>query len=129
MRISDWSSDVCSSDLHTDPIKIAVDIEITDKEARLDFSRSSDQVAAAINSYINYTRAYSFFAIKILTGSTLPQNVGSTRPVQVTSRPGSFMNAVFPAPSGGRAAIERKSVVSGKSVSVRLDLGGRRISK
>src|SRR3546814_5936477 len=32
---------------HTDPIKIAVDIEITDKEARLDFSRSSDQVAAA----------------------------------------------------------------------------------
>src|SRR3546814_3237987 len=101
MRISDWSSDVCSSDLerlknvrsgkyafedylddagpHTDPIKIAVDIEITDKEARLDFSRSSDQVAAAINSYINYTRAYSFFAIKILTGSTLPQNVGSTR--------------------------------------------------
>src|SRR3546814_189738 len=44
--------------------------------------------------------------MKLLTVSTFPQNVGSARPFQVTSRPGSFMNAVFPAPSGGRAAIQ-----------------------
>src|SRR3546814_17808366 len=29
--------------------------------------------------------------------------------------------------AGGRGALDRKSVVSGKSVSVRVDLGGRRI--
>lgn len=90
----------------TSPICIALDLEVRDGRVKLDFSRSSDQVSAAINSYINYTRAYSYFAIKVLTGSTLPQNVGSTRPIEVTSRPGSFMNPNFPAASGGRAAIQ-----------------------
>src|SRR3546814_14016330 len=32
-------------------------------------------------------------------------------------------------PSGGSVAGDRKSVVSGKSVSVRVDIGGRRILK
>lgn len=90
----------------TSRIRIAVDICIADGHVILDFSRSSDQVDAAINSYINYTRAYSYFAIKVLTGSTLPQNEGSTRPIQVQSREGSFMNPVFPAASGGRATVQ-----------------------
>src|SRR3546814_14712749 len=34
-----------------------------------------------------------------------------------------------PAQAGSHAGIARKSVVSGKSVSVRVDLGGRRILK
>src|SRR3546814_16751824 len=32
-------------------------------------------------------------------------------------------------PAGARLRVDRKSVVSGKSVSVRVDLGGRRIIK
>src|SRR3546814_17253406 len=32
-------------------------------------------------------------------------------------------------PQSGQAPVDRKSVVSGKSVSVRVDLGGRRIIK
>src|SRR3546814_18353151 len=35
----------------------------------------------------------------------------------------------YAATLGGTAQIDRKSVVSGKSVSVRVDLGGRRIIK
>src|SRR3546814_12579008 len=35
----------------------------------------------------------------------------------------------FLIPAGSSAARDRKSVVSGKSVSVRVDLGGRRIIK
>ena len=41
----------------TDPIKVAVDITFEDGSVTLDFSRSSDYVPAAINSYINYTPA------------------------------------------------------------------------
>ena len=41
----------------TDPIKVAVDITFEDGSVTLDFSRSSDHVPAAINSYINYPRA------------------------------------------------------------------------
>lgn len=90
----------------TDPICIAVDIRIEGGDIFLDFSRSSDQVDAAINSYINYTRAYSFFAIKVLTQARLPQNAGSIAPISVQSREGSFMNPRFPASSGGRATVQ-----------------------
>ena len=49
----------------TEPIKMAVDITFDGRgEVEFDFSRSSDAVPAAINSYINYTRAYAVFAIK-----------------------------------------------------------------
>jgi len=87
-------------------IPVAVDITVKGDSILIDFSRSGDQVAAAINSYSNYTRAHGFFAIKCLTDPTLPQNEGGLRAVEVTSRPGSFFNPEFPAPSGGRAAIQ-----------------------
>ncbi len=87
-------------------IPVAVDIKVKGDSIVIDFSRSGDQVAAAINSYANFTRAHGFFAIKCLTDPTLPQNEGGLRAVEVTSRPGSFFNPQFPAPSGGRAAIQ-----------------------
>ena len=69
----------------------------------LDWSGSSDQVEAGINSYINYTRAYSGFAVKVFTDPHLPQNEGVNRPIEVRARPGSFFNPEFPAPSSGSA--------------------------
>ena len=90
----------------TDPIKIAVDITFDSGSVTLDFSRSSDQVPAAINSYINYTRAYAVFGIKVFCDAHFPQNAGGMRPINVTAREGSFFNPVFPAPSGGRAILQ-----------------------
>jgi N-methylhydantoinase B len=88
---------------NTDPIRVAVDITIKGDEVTLDFSRSSDQVAAGMNCYLNYTRAYAMFAIKVFADALLPQNDGVIRPVHIVSRPGCFFNATYPAPSGGRA--------------------------
>ena len=90
----------------TDPIKVAVDITFDSGSVTLDFSRSSDQVPAAINSYINYTRAYAVFGIKVFCDAHFPQNAGGMRPITVTARKGSFFNPVFPAPSGGRAILQ-----------------------
>ena len=91
----------------TDPIKIAVDITFDGVGAvELDFSRSSDAVPAAINSYINYTRAYAIFAIKVFCDALQPQTEGNMRPITVTAREGSFFNPAFPAPSGGRAILQ-----------------------
>jgi N-methylhydantoinase B len=54
----------------TEPIRIAVDVTFDGKgSVEVDFSRSSDAVPAAINSYINYTRAYAIFAIKVFCGA------------------------------------------------------------
>ena len=90
----------------TDPIKVAVDVTFKDSAVVLDFSGSSDQVPAAINSYINYTRAYAVFAVKVFCDAHFPQNAGGMRPINVIAREGSFFNPSFPAPSGGRAILQ-----------------------
>jgi N-methylhydantoinase B len=87
-------------------IPVAVDIDVQGDSLTIDFSRSGDQVAAAINAYFNFTRAHGFFAVKCLTDPTLPQNEGGLRAITVKARAGCFFNPEFPAPSGGRAAIQ-----------------------
>src|SRR3546814_17435327 len=79
MRISDWSSDVCSSDLCAD---------VGDQDAR----------------------------------RGAPRARRDRRPCA-----GQLSRADGPQPR--RLVQDRKSVVEGKSVSVRVDLGGRRIIK
>lgn len=94
----------------TEPVRFSVDITFAEgpegAEVTVDFSRSSDAVPAAINSYINYTRAYTLFAIKVFCDPLSPQNVGAMRPIKLVAREGSFFNPKFPAPSGGRAALQ-----------------------
>lgn len=91
----------------TEPIRMAVDITFDGcGEVEFDFSRSSDTVPAAINSYINYTRAYVVFAIKTFCNATEPQTEGSMRPIKLKVREGSFFNPSFPAPSGGRPILQ-----------------------
>jgi len=90
----------------TEPIEVAVDVVVDDGCVTVDFSRSSAQVAAGLNSYINYTKAYAGFAVRVLAGVQIPQNEGTLGSVQVVAREGSFFNPVFPAPSGGRAAVQ-----------------------
>ena len=99
----DWL-DACGTECG--PIKVAVDIEVAGDEITVDFSRSSDQVPVALNSYINYTRAYTLFAVKVFTDALLPQNGGMIRPIHVKAREGSFFNPREPASSGGRAIIQ-----------------------
>lgn len=99
----DWL-DECGTECG--PIKVAVDIDVAGEEITVDFSRSSDQVPVALNSYINYTRAYTLFAVKVFTDALLPQNGGVIRPIHVKAREGSFFNPREPAPSGGRAIIQ-----------------------
>ena len=91
----------------TMPVKMAVDITFDGLGAvEIDFSRSSDAVPAAINSYINYTRAYALFAIKVFCDAKDPQTEGAMRPITIKAREGSFFNPSFPAPSGGRAILQ-----------------------
>ena len=91
----------------TDPIKMAVDITFDGEgEVEIDFSRSSDAVPAALNAYINFTRAYAVFAIKVFCDALQPQTEGNARPIKVKAREGSFFNPAFPAPSGGRAILQ-----------------------
>src|SRR3546814_18770125 len=97
MRISDWSSDVCSSDLrisrfHAVPLRT---VNVTRKTAEQSRSLAKNTIGWRMRS------------------ASFPWTP-SRRPIPA-----------IPACRWG----DRKSVVSGKSVSVRVDLGGRRIIK
>ena len=72
----------------------------------VDYSRSSDQVPAGLNCYLNYSRAYALFGMRIFAGIDVPQNSGVMRVIEVTARPGSFFNAQYPAAGGGRAGCQ-----------------------
>lgn len=90
----------------TPPIRIAVDITLKDGTATVDFSRSSDAVPAGINAYINYTRAYANFAMRIFAGIDVPNNAGIERVIRTVAREGSFFNPRYPAAGGGRASLQ-----------------------
>src|SRR3546814_15918593 len=103
MRISDWSSDVCSSDLAGLPLA----------EVSLErFRQSMD---------INVTGTFLCMKYQILA-------------MIERGTKGSIVNTasvagVVGVPMHGGYVGDRKSVVQGKSGSVRVDLGGGRIIK
>src|SRR3546814_12052470 len=91
MRISDWSSDVCSSDLVMDKLNLANDAGFLGSDVISGRPEGMDDAAW------RHQR-------EVLAISQLHANVDAEIP-------------------------DRKRVVSGKSVSVRVDLGGRRLIK
>src|SRR3546814_12979971 len=103
MRISDWSSDVCSSDLILHPFAIGGD-EDRGWRARVDLLGQSRRRG---EHWLDLGAA----GFRIILRE--------------------FADRVGQAGGGVDADLigDRKSVVSGKSVSVRVDLGGRRIIK
>src|SRR3546814_7541202 len=116
MRISDWSSDVCSSDLAGCRRLLAGDraaqgggaVHRADRLPRHQEGRPESRADRAIR----------------------PVAVPHAVPGRRTRRSGySALGRGQPAPAGDRSlvAADRKSVVSGTSVSVRVDIGGRRL--
>src|SRR3546814_13656485 len=108
MRISDWSSDVCSSDLLA-PRKPGASPTIS-RRASTDPKLDTGALWKAGNAA---RLACRNAARRGQCGQSRSGAAGSTRSV-------TLMRARRP---------DRKRVVSGKSVSVRVDLGGRRIIK
>jgi len=90
----------------TPPIHVRVDITLSDGTATVDFSRSGDAVPAGINSFINYTRAYASFAMRIFASIDVPNNAGIERVIKLVTRPGSFFDPRYPAAGGGRASLQ-----------------------
>src|SRR3546814_19243157 len=98
MRISDWSSDVCSSDLVTQKHKPLSTIQV-----------NGPIPAAQARSIIEESLREAILDGRLPCGTALRQQE---------------LADLF-----GVSRIGRKSVVEGKSVSVRVDLGGRRLVK
>jgi N-methylhydantoinase B len=89
----------------TDPLRVFVTVTVDGDAVTVDYDGSSPQTASGMNSYINYTRSYSYAAIKCLTDPYGPMNEGALRPITVRAPEGSFLNPRPPAGGGPRAII------------------------
>ena len=89
----------------TDPLTVSVAVTVDDGAVSVDFAGSSPQTESGLNAYLNYTKSYSYAAIKCLTDPFGPMNAGALRPVEISAPEGSFLNPKRPAGGGPRAII------------------------
>src|SRR5438128_4096836 len=89
----------------TEPLRVAVAVTVDGDSMVIDYAGSSRETASGMNSYINYTRSYSYAAVKCLTDPLGPMNEGALRPITVEAPEGSFLNPRPPAGGGPRAII------------------------
>src|SRR3546814_18113125 len=107
MRISDWSSDVCSSDLPYLGVRVA-------REQRRELAAHIGHRGE--RGHHQRHRRYRFVGDARIGDWGL--GIGNS----------GYLVFAFPNPES-RFPKDRKSVVSGKDVAVRVDLGGRRLIK
>jgi N-methylhydantoinase B len=89
----------------TPPLRVKVNVSVVGDGLTVDYDGSSPQTASGMNSYINYTRSYSYAAVKCLTDPLGPMNEGALKPIVVKAPEGSFLNPRPPAGGGPRAII------------------------
>ncbi len=85
-----------------EPLTICCEVRIEGSELLVDFAGTSPQVSRPINSAMNFTRAYSAYAIKCAFDPTTPNNDGCFRPVKITAPEGCLINPLRPAPIWAR---------------------------
>jgi N-methylhydantoinase B len=84
------------------PLIIRCAVIIDGSDIRVDYAGSSAQIARPINSVLNYTIAYTNYALKCLLDPTTPNNDGTFRPVEVSAPEGTIVNPRRPAPVWAR---------------------------
>ncbi|WP_406855006.1 hydantoinase B/oxoprolinase family protein [Alsobacter sp. KACC 23698] len=86
-------------------LKTAVTIDAEKGGITVDFEGSTMQVPMGINVVLNYTHAYSTFAIRSCLNPELPNNTGSLAPIEIKAPLGSIVNCKYPAPVNARHVV------------------------
>lgn len=93
------------SDGYEEPVRLQVRIDKRGDELWVDWAGSSPESRLGINVVLNYTHAYTTYALKCALAPDVPNNEGSFRPVHVSAPERSILNAIHPAPVGARHII------------------------
>jgi N-methylhydantoinase B len=88
-----------------EPITIQAKVIVDGDELEVDFTGSSPEVPYGINVVLNYTIAYTTYALKAAICPEVPNNEGSFRPVRVHAPKGSILNCGRSAPVAARHIV------------------------
>lgn len=105
LRDGRYESAVASDGFDGQAIELAVTVTVEGDSVEVDYAGSSPQSANGVNVVLNYTKAYTSFAIKAALAPEVPHNAGSFRPVHVSAPRGSVLNCVDPAPVASRHLV------------------------
>ncbi len=86
-------------------LRSTVTVDNNAGEILVDFAGSSPQINRGINVVLNYTHAYSTFAVRSCLAPELPNNHGSLAPIRVSAPEGSIVNCKYPAPVAARHVV------------------------
>ena len=81
-----------------DGVAIRATVTITGSDVVMDLTGSDDQIPVNVNAVAAVTRSAAMFVLRMLTDPDAPPNEGVWRPLTVRTRPGSVVDATFPAP-------------------------------
>lgn len=87
------------------PLHIVVTLTVTGENIVVDFDGTSPQVGRGINCVLNFTKAFTYYALKCLLAPESPNNDGSFSPIEVRAPRASIVNAEYPAAVGGRHLV------------------------
>ena len=94
-----------TSDGYEEPVRLHVTITKRGDEMVVDWAGSSPESRRGINVVLNYTHAYTTYALKCALAPDVPNNEGSFRPVTVTAPPRCILHALPPAAVGARHIV------------------------
>ena len=87
------------------PIVLKAKVIVDGDSLTIDHTGSSAQSRYGINSVLNYTHAYTSFAVKAAICPEVPHNEGAFRPVHVQAPEGTVLNPKYPAPVAARHIV------------------------
>jgi N-methylhydantoinase B len=87
------------------PITLRLRLEVRDDEIAADYAGTSPSSGRGINVVLNYTHAYTTYALKAALSPEVPNNEGSFRPVRVSAPEGCILNCQRPAAVAARHII------------------------
>jgi len=89
--------------LSPDPIPIRVTITVHDEHVAVDYTGSAQQVKAAINSTLSYTKSCTYLSVRCALKGDIPNNAGVFRCIKVSVPEGCVLNPLPPAAVAARA--------------------------
>lgn len=85
------------------PIPIHVAVTVRADSVLVDYTGSSPQVAAALNSTKSYTKSCTYLSVRCVLKGDIPNNAGVFRCIEVKAPDGSVLNPTLPAACAARA--------------------------
>ncbi len=105
LRDGEYRAQMTSDGFDGETLRLRVTVTVDGDSVDIDYAGSSPQSRHGVNVVLNYTRAYTSFAVKAALAPDVPHNAGSFRPVHVRAPRGSVLNCVDPAPVASRHLV------------------------